>query len=69
LLGGEPGADDHGHQQANGIESLRTHRVYLDGLGRDFDPEQFLRTFTAHAGAALGVAHAVAFGRVQLRGV
>jgi LmbE family N-acetylglucosaminyl deacetylase len=52
-----------------GIESLRTHRVYLDGLGRDFDPEQFLRTFTAHAGAALGVAHAVAFGRVQLQGV
>lgn len=52
-----------------GIESLRTHRAYLDGLGRDFDPEEFLRSFTAMAGAALGVPHAVAFGRIQLQGV
>ena len=26
-----------------GIDSLRAHRAYLDGLGRDFDPEEFLR--------------------------
>ncbi len=69
------GADDPTHavdvtdSLPVGIESLRTHRVYLDGLGRDFDPEQFLRAFTARAGTALGVPHAVAFGRVQLQGV
>jgi LmbE family N-acetylglucosaminyl deacetylase len=52
-----------------GVASLRAHRAYLDGLGRDFDPEEFLRAFTARAGAALGVPHAVAFGRIQLHGV
>jgi LmbE family N-acetylglucosaminyl deacetylase len=54
---------------AVGVESLQAHRAYLDGLGRDFDPEQFLRTFTGHAGAALGVRHAVAFERIRLQGV
>jgi LmbE family N-acetylglucosaminyl deacetylase len=54
---------------ATGVESLRAHRAYLDGLGRDFDPEQFLRRFTAQAGPALGVRHAVAFGQIRLQGV
>lgn len=54
---------------ALGVESLRAHRAYLDGLGRDFDPEEFLRAFTGHAGAALGVRHAVAFERIRLQGV
>jgi hypothetical protein len=26
-----------------GIASLREHRAYLDGLGQDFDPDEFLR--------------------------
>lgn len=52
-----------------GIESLEAHRAYLDGLARDFDPGEFLRGMTAAAGRALGVEHAVAFGRVQLAGV
>ena len=52
-----------------GIASLRAHRAYLDGLGRDFDPEAFLSSITARAGAALGVPHTVAFGRIQLQGV
>ncbi len=52
-----------------GVESLRAHRAYLDGLGRDFDPETFLHRITAHAGSALGVPHAVAFDRVRLQGV
>jgi hypothetical protein len=55
------------HHRA-GVASLRAHRTYLDGLGRDFDPEGFLRGFTARAGAALGVPHAVG-GRIQLQGV
>ncbi len=52
-----------------GVESLRAHDAYLTGLGRDFDPDEFLRQMTAGPGAALGVRHAVAFGRVQLQGV
>jgi LmbE family N-acetylglucosaminyl deacetylase len=54
---------------ATGVDSLRAHRAYLDGLGRDFDPEEFLRGFTAHAGPALGVRHAVALERIQLQSV
>jgi LmbE family N-acetylglucosaminyl deacetylase len=52
-----------------GVDSLRAHHAYLAGLGREFDPEQFLRGMTAGPGAAIGVPHAVAFGRVQLAGV
>ena len=52
-----------------GVDSLRAHRAYLDGLGRDFDPEQFLRAVTADAGRALGVEHAIAIERIRLQGV
>lgn len=69
------GADDPSHavdvtdSLPAGVASLRAHGTYLDGLGRDFDPEQFLRGFTARAGATLGVRHAVAFARIRLQGV
>lgn len=69
------GADQPSHgvevtqSLATGVESLRAHRAYLDGLGRDFDPEAFLHRITAAAGAALGVSHAVAFERIRLQGV
>jgi LmbE family N-acetylglucosaminyl deacetylase len=52
-----------------GVESLRAHRAYLDGLGREFDPEEFLHGFTAQAGERLGVRHAVAFEHIRLQGV
>jgi LmbE family N-acetylglucosaminyl deacetylase len=52
-----------------GVASLEAHRTYLDGLGRDFDPSEFLRAMTIEPGRALGVKHAVALGRVQLAGV
>jgi len=52
-----------------GVESLRAHDTYLPGLGREFEPEQFLRAMTTGPGTAIGVQHAVAFGRVQLAGV
>ena len=52
-----------------GIESLEAHCAYLEGLGRDFDPSEFLRAMTVDPGRTLGVGHAVAFGRVQLAGV
>jgi LmbE family N-acetylglucosaminyl deacetylase len=52
-----------------GVASLRAHEAYLRGLGRDFDPDAFVRGTTAAAGRAIGVPHAVAFGRIQLQGV
>jgi LmbE family N-acetylglucosaminyl deacetylase len=53
----------------DGIESLKAHRVYLDGLGRDFDPAEFLHGMTTEPGRAIGVRNAVALGRIQLHGV
>jgi LmbE family N-acetylglucosaminyl deacetylase len=52
-----------------GVESLNAHATYLDGLGRDFDPTEFLHGMTIEPGRALGVRNAVALGRVQLQGV
>jgi LmbE family N-acetylglucosaminyl deacetylase len=52
-----------------GIESLKAHRAYLAGLGREFDPAKFLQGMTIEPGRALGVNNAVAFGRIQLAGV
>ena len=46
-----------------GIASLREHRAYLEGLGRDFDPEEFLRNMTGFGGAAAGCDYAVLFQR------
>jgi LmbE family N-acetylglucosaminyl deacetylase len=54
---------------AAGSASLEAHRAYLDGLGRDFDPAEFLEGLTVEPGRALGVRNAVAFGRIQLAGV
>jgi hypothetical protein len=52
-----------------GVESLRAHQTYLDGLGRDFDPAEFLHGMTIEPGRAIGVRNTVAFGRVQMQGV
>jgi LmbE family N-acetylglucosaminyl deacetylase len=48
-----------------GIASLREHSAYIDGLGRDFDPGQFLRDMTGFVGLAAGCEHAIAFRRYQ----
>ena len=45
----------------SGIASLREHRAYLDGLGRDFDPDEFLRTMAVSTGQRAGCKHAVGF--------
>lgn len=42
-----------------GIASLKEHRAYIDGLGRDFDPEQFLRDMAGYGGMAAGCEYAV----------
>jgi LmbE family N-acetylglucosaminyl deacetylase len=42
-----------------GIASLREHRAYLDGLGTDFDPDEFLRNAAGYIGLGAGVDYAV----------
>ena len=44
-----------------GIASLREHRAYLDGLGGDFDPDEFLRNLAGFTGLGAGVEYAVGF--------
>ena len=45
-----------------GVESLRAHRAYIDGLGwEDFDPAELLEGMSRPTGQRLGVAHAVGF--------
>ena len=45
-----------------GVESLRAHQAYIDGLGwENFDAGEFLEGMSRATGQRLGVAHAVAF--------
>lgn len=46
-----------------GVASLREHKVYLDGLGRDFDPDEFLRNMAGFTGLAAGCEYAVSLRR------
>jgi LmbE family N-acetylglucosaminyl deacetylase len=49
-----------------GIASLREHRAYIDGLGRDFDPDEFLRNMAGYIGLAAGCDYAVGFHRYPM---
>jgi LmbE family N-acetylglucosaminyl deacetylase len=42
-----------------GVESLREHKVYIEGLGREFDPDQFLRDMAGFVGLAADCEYAV----------
>lgn len=42
-----------------GVASLREHREHLDGLGGNFDPDEFLRNMTGYAGMGAGCDYAV----------
>lgn len=45
-----------------GVESLKAHRAYIDGLGRpDFDEREFLEGIGRATGQRMGVAFATAF--------
>jgi LmbE family N-acetylglucosaminyl deacetylase len=46
-----------------GVASLRQHKAYIDGLGREFDPDEFLRNMAGFAGMAAGCEYAVNFQR------
>jgi LmbE family N-acetylglucosaminyl deacetylase len=50
-----------------GIASLREHRAYLDGLGGDFDPDDFLRNMAGFIGLGAGCEYAVGFRRYPMR--
>lgn len=48
-----------------GIASLREHRAYLEGLGRDFDPDEFLRSMAGFIGLGAGCEYAVGVRRYR----
>jgi LmbE family N-acetylglucosaminyl deacetylase len=49
-----------------GIESLRAHAAYIDGLGGEFDVDAFLRGTASTAGAAAGCTYAASFEVFEL---
>ena len=62
---GSPGAQhavDTTETFSVGVESLRAHRAYIDGLGwEDFDEEEMLEGFCRPVGAALGTKYGTPF--------
>lgn len=46
-----------------GIASLREHKVYIEGLGREFDAGEFLRNMAGFMGLAAGCEYAVGLRR------
>ena len=49
-----------------GIASLREHRAYLDGLGGDFDPDEFLRNMAGYVGMGAGCEYALGLRRYPM---
>jgi LmbE family N-acetylglucosaminyl deacetylase len=49
-----------------GIASLREHAAYIEGLGRDFDPDEFLRNMAGFTGLGAGVEYAVGLRRYPM---
>jgi LmbE family N-acetylglucosaminyl deacetylase len=49
-----------------GIASLREHRAYLEGLGGDFDPDEFLRNMAGYVGLGAGCEYAVGFRKYPM---
>ena len=49
-----------------GVASLREHRAYIEGLGRAFDPDEFLKNMAGFVGLAADCEYAVAFHRYPM---
>ena len=49
-----------------GVASLREHRAYIEGLGREFDPDEFLKNMAGYVGLGAGCEYAVAFHRYPM---
>jgi LmbE family N-acetylglucosaminyl deacetylase len=50
----------------SGVASLREHRAYIEGLGREFDADEFLRNMAGFVGLAAGCEYAVGFRRYPM---
>ncbi len=48
------------------MASLREHRAYLEGLGGDFDPDEFLKNAAGYVGLAAGCDYAVGLRRFPM---
>ncbi len=46
-----------------GIASLKEHGAYIAGLGREFDPDQFLRDMAGYVGLGAGCDYAISMRR------
>ena len=46
-----------------GVASLREHKAYIEGLGREFDPDEFLRNMAGYVGLGAGCEYAVGLRR------
>ena len=46
-----------------GVASLREHRAYIESLGREFDPDDFLRMMAGYVGLGANCEYAVGFTR------
>lgn len=57
---------DVGDTLARGIASLEQHRAYIDGLGNDFDAEEFLTNMAGFGGMAAGCEFAVLLRRFPM---
>jgi len=49
-----------------GVASLREHKAYIEGLGTDFDPGEFLHQIAGYGGMAAGCEMAVLFQSFKL---
>ena len=49
-----------------GVASLEEHRAYIAGLGRDFDPDMFLRMNANAMGEQFGCDYAVSFQALEI---
>ena len=49
-----------------GITSLEKHKVYIENLGEDFDPETFLTFNLAAVGERFGCNYAVSFEVINI---
>jgi len=49
-----------------GVASLREHRAYIEGLGREFDPDEFLRSMAGYVGLGAGCEYAVSMHRYPM---
>jgi len=50
----------------NGIASLKAHKVYIENLEGDFDPEAFLRQGASHTGRLIGCDFGVSFEVIKI---